>query len=284
MYDLGCKGGTIYRDGSRDEQILATDHKKLGKDASDQVEDKMAKDASDQAAVKIEQPKEVMSVMGDNVQIKFAPRTRPDMMQGITYKMNTAYGNLYVTVNEDEQGPFEVFAAMGKAGGFFSAQTEAITRMISLALRSNMAIQEVIAQLKGIRGPDVSFSEDGMVFSLPDAIAKVLEKHIKRGEKQLALDLPTTDVGAALARPSSETGGQGQPLQSETVMKMEEQITEQVTVEEKIKTNGHMTYKTTQKVSIANLGNAPVCPACANMLVMAEGCMKCEFCGYSKCG
>ena len=71
-----------------------------------------------------------MSMSGDNVQIKLAPRTRPDMMQGITYKMKTAYGNLYVTINEDGQGPFEVFAPMGKAGGFFSAQTEAITRMI----------------------------------------------------------------------------------------------------------------------------------------------------------
>jgi ribonucleoside-diphosphate reductase alpha chain len=106
MYDLGCKGGTIYRDGSRDEQILATDHKKLGKDASDQVE-------AMQGGSKTEaQPKEVMSVSGDNVQIKLAPRTRPNIMQGITYKMNTAYGNLYVTINEDGQGPFEVFAAM----------------------------------------------------------------------------------------------------------------------------------------------------------------------------
>ena len=62
--------------------------------------------------------------------------------------MTTAYGNLYVTVNEDSQGPFEVFAQMGKAGGFFSAQTEAITRLISLALRSNVAIEEIIAQIK----------------------------------------------------------------------------------------------------------------------------------------
>ncbi|MDE2311480.1 MAG: adenosylcobalamin-dependent ribonucleoside-diphosphate reductase [Patescibacteria group bacterium] len=261
MYDLGCKGGTIYRDGSRDEQILATDHKKLGKDVTEQIEGKLA-------AVKAEQPKEVMSVSGDSVRIKLAPRTRPDLMKGITYKMNTAYGNLYVTVNEDEQGPFEVFAAMGKAGGFFSAQTEAITRMISLALRSNVAVEEIIEQLKGIRGPDVSFSDGGVVFSLPDAIAKILEKHIKRAEKQLTLDLPPakSDVTA------------------EAVLKVEDEITEKVIVEEKIKANGHLTYKKAQKISIANLGNAPVCPSCANMMVLAEGCMKCEHCGYSKCG
>jgi ribonucleoside-diphosphate reductase alpha chain len=192
-------------------------------------------------------------------------------MNGITYKMNTAYGNLYVTINEDSQGPFEVFAQMGKAGGFFSAQTEAITRMISLALRSNIAIEEIVDQLKGIRGPDVSFSDGGVVFSLPDAIAKILEKHIKRNDKQLTLDFPSKSVAEA-------TG-----LQSSTVTEIEEKVMQTIS-EDKIKTNGTLTYKTTQKVSIANLGNAPVCPSCANMLTMAEGCMKCDMCGYSKCG
>jgi hypothetical protein len=72
-------------------------------------------------------------------------------------------------------------------------------------------------------------------------------------------------------------------MTTETDIKMEEKIVETVS-EEKIKTNGTLTYKKTQKVSIANLGNAPVCPSCANMLVFAEGCQKCESCGYSKCG
>ena len=288
MYDLGCKGGTIYRDGSRDEQILATDHKKLGKDASDQVSaaakamaDKQAKQDAAQIA---SNPKEVMSVSGDKVQIKLAPRTRPDVMQGITYKMQTAYGNLYVTINEDGQGPFEVFAQMGKAGGFFSAQTEAITRLISLALRSNVAIEEVVDQLKGIRGPDVSFSEGGVVFSLPDAVAKVLEKHIKRKDKQLTLDLPSV---------ASSGTNLSATLEVSSAMLTQEKIVETIS-EDKIKTsagggsafggNATLTYKKTQKVSIANLGNAPVCPSCANMMVLAEGCIKCEFCGYSKCG
>ncbi len=274
MYDLGCKGGTIYRDGSRDEQILAVDHKKLGKDASDQVEAKMAEVSQFKSEATLENgispvrpTQEVMSISGDNVQIKIAPRERPNAMNGVTYKMNTAYGNLYVTVNEDEHGPFEVFAQMGKAGGFFSAQTEAITRMISLALRSNIAIEEIIAQLKGIRGPDVTFSEDGMVFSLPDAISKVLEKHIKRGARQLIMGLP-------------EVSQPGMQKKLEPV-----KVTEMETItEEKIITNGSVSYKTSQKISIANLGNAPVCPSCANMMVFAEGCMKCEGCGYSKCG
>jgi ribonucleoside-diphosphate reductase alpha chain len=278
MYDLGCKGGTIYRDGSRDEQILATDHTKLGKDASDQVVAKQDLDKAALAALNpsASQPQEVMSMSGDNMQIKFAPRTRPDIMQGITYKMKTAYGNLYVTINEDGQGPFEVFAQLGKAGGFFSAQAEAITRLISLSLRSNIAPEEIVDQLKGIRGPDVSFNEGGVIFSLPDAVAKILEKHIKRNDKQLTLDLP---VVRGFPSDQSNTRAEGDP-RLETSAKEEFVIK----TEEKIKTNGHLTYKTTQKVSIANLGNAPVCPSCANMMILAEGCMKCDMCGYSKCG
>jgi ribonucleoside-diphosphate reductase alpha chain len=71
-----------------------------------------------------------------------SPRKRPDVMQGSTYKITTAYGNLYVTINEDQYGPFEVFSQLGKAGGFFGAQTEAICRMISLALRSGISIDQ----------------------------------------------------------------------------------------------------------------------------------------------
>ncbi|MCL5666742.1 MAG: adenosylcobalamin-dependent ribonucleoside-diphosphate reductase [Patescibacteria group bacterium] len=279
LFDLGCKGGTIYRDGSRDEQVLATDHKKLGKDAAQQVEAKMkslAAGSEGAAAPAAAKPQEVMSVTGDNVQIKYIPRQRPDIMAGITYKMNTAYGNLYVTINEDAQGPFEVFAQMGKAGGFFSAQTEAITRMISLALRSNIAIEEIVDQLKGIRGPEVSFSGGQVVFSLPDAIAKVLEKHLKREDKQLSLDLPAPENPKELLSPDI-------PLKAKEAAMVKEEIRETV-AEEKIKTNGSLTYKKTQKVSIANLGNAPVCPTCASMMLFAEGCMKCDVCGYSKCG
>jgi ribonucleoside-diphosphate reductase alpha chain len=271
MYDLGCKGGTIYRDGSRDEQILAVDSNKLGKDAADQVAAKQVIKDKEQ-----ERTQEVMSVSGQNIQFKIAPRERPSVMQGMTYKMRTAYGNLFVTVNEDEHGPFEVFAQMGKAGGFFSAQTEAITRMISLALRSNIAIEEVIDQLKGIRGPEVSFSEGQTVFSLPDAVGKLLERHIKRDQQELKLGFTDT-VPAGL-------GSEIPAMLPAANAVLTEQHVVQTVSEEKIKTNGHLTYKQTQKVSIANLGNSPVCPTCANMLIFAEGCMKCESCGYSKCG
>lgn len=205
MYDLGCKGGTIYRDGSRDVQILATDASKLGKDVVEQLDKK--------ELMALEEP--------------IIPKDRPMELQGTTYRMKTTYGHLYVTINNDDGKAFEVFASLGKSGGFFLAQTEAITRLISLALRSNVAIDEIIDQIKGIRGPDVSYTDGGIIYSIPDAIGKILERHVAQGAKEQVIE---------------------------------------------------------RSVSIADRGNAPVCPTCSNMLIMAEGCMKCQSCGYSKCG
>lgn len=269
MYDLGCKGGTIYRDGSRDEQILATDSKNLGKDAHEQVQNQ---EKQEKPATKERPVAEVMSVVGSEIQFKIAPRERPAALTGTTYKLNTAYGHLYVTINEDTHGAFEVFASLGKTGGFFSAQTEAITRLISLALRSNVAVEEIISQLKGIRGPDVTFAEGEMIYSLPDAIGKILEKHQKRGQNQLPLQSPGSDKAHLL---SQHLQVDTQPI-TETVV--------QTTSQSSLSANGQLVFKKTEKVSIANLGNAPVCPTCSNMLVFQEGCMKCESCGYSKCG
>ncbi len=282
MYDLGCKGGTIYRDGSRDEQILATDHKKLGKDASDQVEKQAAEAtaAADKAEAKVAAPavapviekvqsapmaqptnNSQNSIITSAVPIqKIAPRKRPDVMHGSTYKMTTAYGSLYVTVNEDEFGPFEVFSQLGKAGGFFGAQTEAICRMISLALRSGIGINNVVDQLKGIRGPDPVFHNGERILSLPDAIANVLENHLKRGQTELQLDF------TKLAEPK--------------VKKEEIPVFEAVTKDFKTSSSSVVASRT----SIADMGHAPACPDCSSMLVMAEGCMKCDMCGYSKCG
>ncbi len=273
MYDLGCKGGTIYRDGSRDEQILATDHKKLGKDASDQVENqaaavKASADVVEKAQTMPQPTPEPTPAPTPTPQphptpvqpqmTQVSPRKRPDVMQGSTYKINTAYGNLYVTVNEDQYGPFEVFSTLGKAGGFFGAQTEAICRMISLALRSGISLQNVTDQLKGIRGPDPVFHNGERILSLPDAIANILENHLKRGQQTLQLELPKTEEMPKLAeqKPVFQTVTQELHKGMEFVK---------------------------QKTSFADTGNAPVCMMCGDMLRMAEGCQKCESCGWSKC-
>jgi len=169
-YKLKCKGITIYRDGSRQLQVFTKGKKE---------EEKKEK----------ETPTQTLNTS------TIVPRKRPDVISGRTYKTKTAYGSLYVTINEDEHGnPFEVFAQMGKSGGFFAAKVEAISRLISLALRSGISNKEIINQLKGIRGPSPIWTEEGNILSLPDALAKVLEKHINRAQQKLEFAKPKTET------------------------------------------------------------------------------------------
>jgi ribonucleoside-diphosphate reductase alpha chain len=137
-YQAGCKGLTIYRYGSRDKQVLS-----LGKEKQDTS--------------------------------KIAPRPRPERTEGITQRISTGCGNLYVTVNYDEEGTCEVFAQMGKTGGCASSQIEAAGRLTSLAMRSGVKVDAIIKQLIGIRCPSPSWQNGKMVLSCPDAIAQVLK-------------------------------------------------------------------------------------------------------------
>ena len=147
-YKKGCKGVTVYRDGSREEQVLST-----GKSEE-----------------KIEQKQQVS--------VKITPKKRPHVIKGCTRLLKTGCGNLYVTINEDENGkPFEVFTNIGKAGGCAASQSEAIGRLISLSLRSNIEPEEIVQQLKGISCHQPSWNEGGKVLSCSDAIAKALEKY-----------------------------------------------------------------------------------------------------------
>jgi ribonucleoside-diphosphate reductase alpha chain len=148
-FKLGCKGVTIYRDGSREEQVL-----NVGKST--------------------EKDKEISIPKG-----KITPRPRPEVVCGTTTKVATGCGNLYVTINCDEQGrPFEVFTQMGKAGGCAASQLEAIGRLVSLSLRSELDLKSIIEQLRGIRCPSPSWEKGVRIFSCADAIARVIEKRL----------------------------------------------------------------------------------------------------------
>ena len=139
--ELGCKGVTIYRDGSKENQVLSFSH----------------------------QDKRMDKFMT-------AVKERPETLDGFTTKMKTGYGHLYVTVTEYDGKPFEVFATIGKSGRSTTAKTEAIGRLASLALRSGIKVNEIVEQLKGIGGEHPVFQNGGLVLSIPDAIARVLEK------------------------------------------------------------------------------------------------------------
>jgi ribonucleoside-diphosphate reductase alpha chain len=149
-YQLDCKGVTIYRDGSRDQQVLSVGKKQEPVAAA--VTDK------DKSTTK---------------------RERPKILKGWTYQMQTGCGPLYVTVNEDASGLFELFTTMGKAGGCAASQSEAIGRMVSLAWRSGLQARQVIKQLQGISCHSPSGFGENKILSCADAVAKAIQAHVE---------------------------------------------------------------------------------------------------------
>ena len=148
-YQLDCKGVTIYRDGSRDKQVLSTGKGK-------------------------EQPPQINLAQ----ESKLVKRERPKVLNGWTYQMQTGCGPLYVTVNQDSTGLFELFTTMGKAGGCAASQSEAIGRMVSLAWRSGIQARQVIKQLQGISCHSPSGFGENKVLSCADAVAKAVQSHM----------------------------------------------------------------------------------------------------------
>ncbi len=218
-YREGCKGVTIYRDGSKSQQVLNTGQTQKAR------EDDEAPHAGP------------------------TPRRRPSKVQGITEKVHTGHGNMYVTVNFDEEKtPFEVFSNLGKAGGCDSAQLEAISRLSSLALRSGIEPQDVIDQLRGITCCP-AWNGGELVKSGPDAVALVLSRHLLEHETWPAAEAPSV-VGAQVPLPQLERNGNG---------------------------NGH----TNGNGKAAYSGK---CAECNGTLVYQEGCVTCYGCGYNKCG
>jgi len=139
-HQLGCKGLTVYRDGSRENQVLSSGT----------------------------QTKEH----------KVAPRSRPEVTHGVTQRVETGCGHMYVTINTDDRGACEVFVQMGKVGGCASAQLESIARLVSLALRSDVKLEAIIRQLKGIRCQSPMWHKGKMITSCGDAVGQALDNFL----------------------------------------------------------------------------------------------------------
>ncbi len=152
-FDLNCKGITIYRDKSREEQVLNTGKTPAAAAAVQAGADKTAKE--------------------------IAPRPRPEVIIGTTTKVQTGCGNFYITINVDEEGkPFEMFTQMGKAGGCAASQLEALGRLVSLSFRAGVEVKAIIEQLRNIRCPSPSWEKGQRIFSCADAIARVIERRL----------------------------------------------------------------------------------------------------------
>jgi len=256
-WKAGCKSCTVYRDGSRTVQVLNVG---AGEGMVSITEMPAGKNKEAAAAP-------VLNLEIDKG--KLSPRKRPAVMTGKTYKMKIGYGNLYVTVNDDENGaPFEVFAAIGKTGGFFQEQSESICRLISLALRAGIKVEEIIDNLKGIRGPMPVFTDRGTVLSLPDAIARILEEHVT-GKNGVAEKMPPV---AELSAPAPAVVLSKTDLNSSEFGSGSEN-----------KDGGNGNGGGNGLKSIADYGLMPGCPDCGEMLQMGEGCLSCRNCGFTRC-
>ena len=153
-YELGCKGITTYRDGSKENQVLSAGESDKSGDSIPDAEASAPETAS----------------------LTLTPKARPQEMRGVTERIRTGHGTMYITINFDEDKPFEVFTTLGKAGGCDSAQLEAISRLVSLALRSGIDMREIVEQLRGITCCP-AWDNGTLVRSAPDAVALALAGH-----------------------------------------------------------------------------------------------------------
>jgi ribonucleoside-diphosphate reductase alpha chain len=166
-YKSGLKGVTVYRDGSRSEQVLSTGKTKGASSDKETVE--------------------------TIYETKVKPRPRPDLVIGTTEKIPTGIGDMYITINEDPEGMNEVFVHLGKSGGEATAMNEAIGRLISLALRSRVEPKIIAKHLRGIRGSSPVWQNGELILSCPDAIGKAIGRYIDR-TKKLNLEFDETPI------------------------------------------------------------------------------------------
>jgi len=293
-YDMKCKGVTVYRDGSRDNQVLSTG---ATTDAAAKREDAKSAQASgvavpdaprsdkDVMALKREvgelqgtmaelqnelnrTKKALFSAEAENSQRR-AKRARPEVMRGTTIRKETPLGVMFVNITEDEKGqPFELFLNLGKAGGSAMADAEAIGRLVSLALRSGIPMMEIHRQLRGISSDRAVGLGPNKVLSMPDAVGIALEQwwRDKQGVQQDLLG-----GGSSVPSPVSSllppmvTPAAGVPI-----------------------TRPPMSADGSQpQIEFGSAGGEVfmgTCPDCGSQLEFAEGCVKCHVCGFSECG
>jgi ribonucleoside-diphosphate reductase alpha chain len=257
-YELKCKGVTVYRDGSRDNQVLSTGATEKAKASRGEVGDLKGTIAELDAEI-LRLKEQLFDVEAENLQRR-QKRARPDALRGTSIRKETPLGTMFAHITEDDRGqPFEVFINLGKAGGAAMADVEAIGRLISLGLRSGISIQAIHRQLRGISSDRAVGLGPSKVLSVPDAIGIALEEWMreKQGIQQELLKAQTPPEGTPAVSAPTTVGTRG------TVGTQAQYEFEKV--------SGGETFIGT-------------CPDCGSSMEFAEGCAKCHVCGYSECG
>jgi len=273
IYEHGGKGVTYYRDGTRSKQVLTT--RADNTDFADETEAaETLVEQIDEIFGGLEQfleSEEVQDVLEDDVDsllgdaepmpVDFTEkRERPDALQGVSQRIDTGYGKIYVTINEDPKTgqPFELFANIGHSGGFTNSFTEALAKVISTSLRSGVDPKEIVDELCGTRSPKVAWDKGEQIQSIPDAIGTAMRRYLE-GE----IDKPY---------PKQQT--------------LEESADADRVESAGHETDGGAATDTTDDATqdLIDAGESPECPDCGSMsLYFSEGCKTCESCGWSEC-
>jgi ribonucleoside-diphosphate reductase alpha chain len=275
----GGKGVTYYRDGTRSKQVITTraqntDFAEL--DEEETVETLLARieetlggieEFVEHEEVREHLEAEVATVVEDSEGYA-EKRERPDALRGVSQRIDTGYGKVYVTINEDPERaePFELFANTGNSGGFTGSFTEALAKTISVALRSGVDPYEIVDKLEGIRSPKVAWDKGEQIQSIPDAIGTALRRYLdgdidrayprQQTLEETAGDAEEGSTGGAAVEPPEPDGGVAADAPTED--------------------------DSTQ--SLIDAGESPECPDCGALsLYYSEGCKTCESCGWSEC-
>ncbi|WP_049983030.1 intein-containing adenosylcobalamin-dependent ribonucleoside-diphosphate reductase [Halorubrum sp. BV1] len=295
IYDHGGKGVTVYRDGTRSKQVLTTRAKNTEfadeSEAAETIVEQIGEvfggieaflDNEDvQAAIDTE----IADLLeaSEQPQIDYSERSpRPDSLSGVTQRVETGYGKLYVTINEDENGrPFELFANIGHSGGYTNSFTEALAKVISTALRSGVDPEEIVDELQGTRSPKVAWDKGEQIQSIPDAIGTALRRYLDDDvDKGIPQQQSLDDVGTdTVTEPPSQTDG-GAVDAGPTVDDVGPTGTETPDGQ----SSDRPDESTDAMQELIAAGESPECPDCGGMnLYYSEGCKTCESCGWSEC-
>ncbi|MDQ2051347.1 LAGLIDADG family homing endonuclease [Natronolimnohabitans sp. A-GB9] len=279
IYEHGGKGVTYYRDGTRSKQVLTT--------RADNAEFADETEAAEALVEQIDEifggleafleSEDVQSILDeeddldalvadederDSVQVNFTEkRDRPDALQGVSQRIDTGYGKVYVTINEDpETGqPFELFANIGHSGGFTNSFTEALAKVISTSLRSGVDPDEIVDELCGTRSPKVAWDKGEQIQSIPDAIGTAMRRYL---EGEIDKPYPTQQTLEESAEAGIEAEYDGPQTDGGAAAKGSDDATQ----------------------DLIDAGESPECPECGSLsLYYSEGCKTCESCGWSEC-